>query len=76
MPAEATKAAPAQEVPTTPKKKSLTSGKAAVAKVTLLDGSILEVTIDVRVDELNQQDCKYTKFNLLIISEKSKVVIY
>lgn len=29
------------------KKKSISSGKVALAKVTLLDGSILDVTIDV-----------------------------
>lgn len=49
MPAEsktATLPADAKADPSTPKKK--TAGKAAIAKVTLLDGSVLEVTIDVR----------------------------
>lgn len=47
MPAEA--AAPlAQSNPSiAPKKKSAPVGKAALAKVTLLDGSVLDVTIDV-----------------------------
>lgn len=50
MPAEskAAEAAPATTNPSTPKKKpASSSGKAALAKVTVLDGSILEVTIDV-----------------------------
>lgn len=50
MPAEsktATLPADAKADPSTPKKK--TAGKAAIAKVTLLDGSVLEVTIDVRL---------------------------
>lgn len=48
MPAEAKMAQPAEDAQTTPKKKAASSsGKTAVAKVTLLDGSILEVTIDV-----------------------------
>ncbi|XP_029731620.1 protein 4.1 homolog [Aedes albopictus] len=49
MPAEskAAEAAPATTNPSTPKKKpASSSGKAALAKVTVLDGSILEVTID------------------------------
>uniref|UniRef100_A0A182YRZ4 Moesin/ezrin/radixin homolog 1 n=1 Tax=Anopheles stephensi TaxID=30069 RepID=A0A182YRZ4_ANOST len=47
MPGESTKAADpaAATSPSTPKKKP-TNSKAALAKVTLLDGSILEVTID------------------------------
>ncbi|XP_040171610.1 protein 4.1 homolog isoform X2 [Anopheles arabiensis] len=47
MPGESTKAAEpaAATSPSTPKKKP-TNSKAALAKVTLLDGSILEVTID------------------------------
>lgn len=52
MPAEAVKS-PASPVPlsdanaqNTPKKKQST-GKAALAKITLLDGSVLDVTIDV-----------------------------
>jgi hypothetical protein len=37
-----------QPIQNTPKKKQTgTSGKAALAKITLLDGSLLEVTIDV-----------------------------
>lgn len=44
--APATEPAPATTNPSTPKKKTTTSGKAALAKVTVLDGSILEVTID------------------------------
>lgn len=51
MPAEAVKtsATPLAEAnaQSTPKKKTTTSGKAALAKVTLLDGSVLDVTIDV-----------------------------
>lgn len=49
MPGESKAAAPAAEpAPATPKKKpASSSGKAALAKVTVLDGSILEVTIDV-----------------------------
>ncbi|XP_038114305.1 protein 4.1 homolog isoform X2 [Culex quinquefasciatus] len=49
MPGESKAAAPAAEpaAPATPKKKpASSSGKAALAKVTVLDGSILEVTID------------------------------
>ncbi|XP_055528959.1 protein 4.1 homolog isoform X3 [Wyeomyia smithii] len=52
MPGESKTTAPAAEPmpaatkPSTPKKKPATSGKAALAKVTVLDGSILEVTID------------------------------
>lgn len=52
MPAESAKSAPpiADEGPkTSPKKKPSTSGRAALAKVTLLDGSILDVSIDVRI---------------------------
>ena len=52
MPGEAVKsAAPLSEAnaQNTPKKKASTSGKAALAKVTLLDGSVLDVTIDVSV---------------------------
>ncbi|XP_050095712.1 protein 4.1 homolog isoform X5 [Anopheles aquasalis] len=46
MPAESTKPV-AEAAPSTPKKKPSSSGsKAALAKVTLLDGSILEVTIE------------------------------
>jgi hypothetical protein len=46
MPAEA--APLAQSNPSiAPKKKSAPVGKAALAKVTLLDGSVLDVTIDV-----------------------------
>uniref|UniRef100_A0A182FVN0 Moesin/ezrin/radixin homolog 1 n=1 Tax=Anopheles albimanus TaxID=7167 RepID=A0A182FVN0_ANOAL len=46
MPAESTKPV-AEAAPSTPKKKpSSSSSKAALAKVTLLDGSILEVTIE------------------------------
>lgn len=51
MPAEAVKtsATPLAEANAqgTPKKKSSTSGKAALAKVTVLDGSVLDITIDV-----------------------------
>lgn len=47
MPGESKTAAPAAEpAPATPKKKAATSSKAALAKVTVLDGSVLEVTID------------------------------
>lgn len=49
MPAEsktATLPADSKADPSTPKKKS-TGGKAAIAKVTLLDGVVLDVTIDV-----------------------------
>lgn len=52
MPAESKKpgggaeATPAAAVPAPPKK-STNTGKAAIAKVTLLDGSELEVSIDV-----------------------------
>ncbi|XP_065083054.1 protein 4.1 homolog isoform X4 [Ochlerotatus camptorhynchus] len=48
MPGESKTAEPAPATnPSTPKKKPATSsGKAALAKVTVLDGSILEVTID------------------------------
>lgn len=60
MPAE-TKKSPSSAAPpstisesqTTPTKKSGSSGKTAIAKVTLLDGSVLEVTIDVS-SELNE----------------------
>jgi band 4.1-like protein 1/2/3 len=49
MPVETEKTT-AAVAPATPKKKpSGTSGKAAIAKVTLLDGSLLEVTIDVSI---------------------------
>lgn len=60
MPAEAVKnptplgQANAQQQQTqqagTPKKKPVTPGKTALAKVTLLDGSTLDVTIDVSSD--------------------------
>lgn len=59
MPAEATKtsATPLAEanIQSTPKKKSTTSGKAALAKITLLDGSVLDVTIDVRLNFISQK---------------------
>lgn len=49
MPGEV--AAVAQSNPSiAPKKKSASLGKAALAKITLLDGSILDVTIDVNID--------------------------
>lgn len=50
MPAETKASAPAEpETPTKSKGKSSSStfSKAALARVTLLDGSILDVTIDV-----------------------------
>lgn len=50
MPAEIKPSAPAEpETPTKSKAKSSAStvGKAALARITLLDGSILDVTIDV-----------------------------
>lgn len=53
MPAETKKSpsspAPPSSISESPSKKSGSSGKTAVAKVTLLDGSILEVTIDRKV---------------------------
>ena len=50
MPAETktgNAAGPEADTPTKSKKSSTSSSKAAVARVTLLDGSILDVTIDV-----------------------------
>ena len=49
MPVETAKTAPQEAAQNTPKKKPASSGKAAVAKVTLLDGSILEITIEVNI---------------------------
>lgn len=50
MPAEVVKSpaspSPLADAQNTPKKKQVV-GKAALAKVTLLDGSVLDVTIDV-----------------------------
>lgn len=45
MPGESKTAGAAEQV--TPKKKVVTSSRAALAKVSLLDGSVLDVTIDV-----------------------------
>lgn len=47
MPAEAKTAAPLSDANSQTPKKKQTSGKAALARITLLDGSILDVTIDV-----------------------------
>ena len=48
MPAETkTNTAVETETPTKGKKSSNSSSKAALARITLLDGSILDVTIDV-----------------------------
>jgi hypothetical protein len=49
MPVEAEKTTVAVGQTSPKKKPSGTSGKAAIAKVTLLDGSLLEVTIDVSI---------------------------
>lgn len=48
MPAESIKSDPSagSEAKALPKKKPVTSGRAALAKITLLDGSILDVSID------------------------------
>lgn len=49
MPAESIKSdPPGSEAKALPKKKPAVSGRAALAKITLLDGSILDVSIDVR----------------------------
>lgn len=56
MPAEsktATLPADAKADPSTPKKKP--AGKAALAKVTLLDGVVLDVTIDVRLPQKHKK---------------------
>lgn len=47
MPVEAEVKSPPAATETPTKKKSTASSRAALAKVTLLDGSILDVTIDV-----------------------------
>lgn len=47
MPAEAKTATPLSDANAQTPKKKPTSGKAALARITLLDGSILDVTIDV-----------------------------
>lgn len=50
MPAETKTATAAEtETPTKGKKASNNSSKAALARITLLDGSILDVTIDVSI---------------------------
>lgn len=47
MPAETKTTAPLSDANAQTPKKKQTSGKAALARITLLDGSILDVTIDV-----------------------------
>lgn len=47
MPAEAKTTVPLSDANAQTPKKKQTSGKAALARITLLDGSILDVTIDV-----------------------------
>lgn len=50
MPAESIKSSDpplGSEAKALPKKKPVISGRAALAKITLLDGSILDVSIDV-----------------------------
>lgn len=67
MPAEsktATLPADAKADPSTPKKKP--AGKAALAKVTLLDGVVLDVTIDV-------SHTQNTVYQILNISFNSSV---
>lgn len=51
MPVESIKSDPpvGSEAKALPKKKPVISGRAALAKITLLDGSILDVSIDVRI---------------------------
>lgn len=53
MPAETKTATAAEtETPTKGKKSPANSSKAALARITLLDGSILDVTIDVSLFSL------------------------
>lgn len=54
MPAESIKSDPplGSEAKALPKKKPVISGRAALAKITLLDGSVLDVSIDVRINIL------------------------
>lgn len=47
MPGETGTKSPTPQAETPTKKKATSSGKAALAKVSLLDGSTLDVTIDV-----------------------------
>lgn len=50
MPAETKTAAAAEtETPTKGKKQATNNSKAALARISLLDGSILDVTIDVSI---------------------------
>lgn len=55
-----------------PKKKSNAVGKAAVAKVTLLDGSELDVTIDVIIIIINH----YFLFDLIFDPTSSILLLY
>lgn len=62
----------------TPKKKQ-TAGKAALAKVTLLDGSTLDVTIDVSIKKSFSYFLIFTIFLIFlnfIFSVKPKAKIY
>lgn len=73
MPAESIKSSDpplGSEAKALPKKKPVvSSGRAALAKITLLDGSILDVSIDVRIT--NSNFTKYFNVNLNF-PEKSK----
>lgn len=70
MPAEAKTTAPLSDANAQTPKKKQTSGKAALARITLLDGSILDVTIDVsfllseRKFHVSKLGKKHSKLNL------------
>lgn len=66
MPAESIKSDPpvGSEAKALPKKKPVISGRAALAKITLLDGSILDVSIDVS----SSSSCRKTRLIVISVS--------
>lgn len=66
MPAETKTATAAEtETPTKGKKSAASNSKAALARITLLDGSILDVTIDVS-QHFNSNSNKYFETNIFL----------
>lgn len=81
MPAEAAAPLAQSNLSIAPKKKTAALGKAALAKVTLLDGSVLDVTIDVIILFEAKDLCAALKFfnnitnKILPFSAKQKAAI-
>lgn len=58
-----------------PKKKSIRKGKTALARVLLLDGSYLDVQIDVNIYKINEFTIYFT-YNIYYLYIKTLFILY